>query len=268
MKENDQKISFLEAKKALLVNFTGSSYHWGCYGTSMEIYQSLIDRNYCVEIIDVSVTDGASPTIGQTSDFDDLEFFKNFCELNSSLEYSIYQSDIVVVNGEGTLHRLRRSSLNLLYIIYISKKYFGKEVHLINFSCFPNGDASMPGVTTEIYPAILRHVDKIAPRDHITNEILIKSGIKSKQSFDCLTRFLDRYDLVNCHEPAGNILVTGGINFEDNRYELMVDFINYFLKKNVSVIFLLGAHFSPAPEDVRLQQRLSENSIKIKSLFF
>ena len=259
MKQNDKKTSFLAAKKALLINFTGSSYHWGCYGTSIEIYHSLIEKNYYVEIINVDVTHFLSPTIEKISDFDDQNFFNKFCKINTPLINSISQSDIIVVNGEGTLHRLGKAPLNLLYIMHISKKHMGKKVHLINFSCFPNGDTSMPEGSTAIYPAIFQDLDIITPRDHITKEILQKSGIRVNQSFDCLPRFLNRYKLLNCHNPKGNILVTGGVTFNDNRYELMVEFINYFLKNNISVKFLLGAHFSPALEDIKLQQRLKEN---------
>lgn len=259
MKKNNQKVSFFVAKKALLINFTGSSYHWGCYGTSIEIYHSLIERNYYVEIVNVDVTHFLSPTIEKILEFDDKDFYKRFCKINTPLTNSISQSDIIVVNGEGTLHSLGKAPLNLLYIMYISKKYLGKKVHLINFSCFPNGDLSMPEGATSIYPAIFKNLDIIAPRDHITKDILQQSGIRANQSFDCLPRFLNRYNLVNCHEPKGNILVTGGVYFNENRYEMMVNFVHYFLRKNIPVKFLLGAHFSPAFEDIKLQQRLKEN---------
>ena len=251
--------SFLESKKALLVNFTGSSYHWGCYGTSMEIYHSLLEKNYYVETVNVGVTHRISPTAENLSDFDDQGFYERFSEQNQYLIQSLYESDVVVVNGEGTLHRLSKGSINLLYIMYICKKYLNKKVHLINFSCFPNGDATMPVGATTLYPDVLRYLDKIATRDHITNEILSASGVKTAQSFDCLPRFLARYGEENSHAPAGNILVTGGVSFQENRYEVMVDFINHFLKKNVSVKFLLGAHFSPAQEDTILQKKLKKN---------
>jgi polysaccharide pyruvyl transferase WcaK-like protein len=253
------KLSFLESKKALLVNFTGSSYHWGCYGTSMEIYHSLLEKNYYVETVDVGVTHRISPTAENISDFDDQGFYKRFSEQNQYLMQSLYQSDVVVVNGEGTLHRLNKGPINLLYLMYICKKYLSKKVHLINFSCFPNGDATMPAGSTTLYPNVLRYLDKIATRDHISNEILSASGVKTAQSFDCLPRFLARYGEENSHAPAGNILVTGGVSFQENRYEVMVDFINHFLKKNVCVKFLLGAHFSPAQEDIILQKKLKEN---------
>ena len=118
----------------------------------------------------------------------------------------------------------------------------------------------MPVGNTKIYPSILNYLDKIAPRDHISNEILSTSGVKTAQSFDCLPRFLARYGEENSHAPTGNILVTGGVSFQESRYELLVDFINHFLKKNVRVKFLLGAHFSPAGEDVTLQKKLEENT--------
>ena len=253
------KLSFLESKKALLVNFTGSSYHWGCYGTSMEIYHSLLEKNYYVETVSVGVTHSTSPTAEQISDFDDPGFFDRFSKKNQSLIQSLYESDIVVVNGEGTLHRLRKGSINLLYLIYISKKYLNKKVHLINFSCFPNGDATMPDGSTKIYPNVLKYVDKVAPRDHISNEILSTSGVKTAQSFDCLPRFLARYGEDNSHAPTGSILVSGGVTFQENRYELLVDLISHFLKKNVRVKFLIGAQFSPAGEDLNLQKKLKEN---------
>ena len=254
-----KNLSFLNAKKALLLNFTASSYHWGCYGTSMEIYQSLLEENYYVEIISVDFTHCTSPTVEKISDFDDQEFFKNFRQENLSLVQSIYHSDIIIVNGEGTLHRLGKGSLNLLYFMHISKKYFNKKIHLINFSCFPNGDESSPEGNTKIYPAIFCHLDTITPREKITNKILESSGIRAKQSFDCLPRFLSRHNYTNCHKPKGNILVTGGVHFNERRYKLLLNFIEFFLKKDVPVTFLLGAHFSPAQEDLMLQKRLKEN---------
>ncbi|MDC0139337.1 polysaccharide pyruvyl transferase family protein [Hyphomicrobiales bacterium] len=255
----NEKLSFLEPNKAVLVNFTGSSYHWGCYGTSMEIYHSLLEKNYFVQTLDVSVTHSVTPTIENLSDFDDREFFNRFVKLNTSLVISLNESDVVVVNGEGSLHRLGKGSLNLLYIMYICKKYLNKKVHLINFSCFPNGDATLPKDRTIIYPRVLKFLDKIATRDIVSNGILSQSGVKTTQSFDCLPRFLARYGEENSHVPNGNILVTGGAKFDGNRYEVMVDFISHFLKKNVQVTFLSGAQFSPAAEDISLQKKLQEN---------
>ena len=74
--------AFLNSKKALLINFTGDSYHWGCYGTSMEIYQTLLDKNYYIEIISVFMTHNTSPTVEKIDDFDDPQFFQQFQDSN------------------------------------------------------------------------------------------------------------------------------------------------------------------------------------------
>jgi len=93
----------------------------------------------------------------------------------------------------------------------------------------------------------------------VTSRLLLGSGIKTLQAFDCLPRFLDRYKFLNSHEPAGYILISGGVNFNESRYELLVEFIKYFLQKNIPVKFLSGAQFSPANEDLKLQKRLAGN---------
>ena len=31
----------MDKPQALLLNFTANTYHWGCYGTSMELWQTL-----------------------------------------------------------------------------------------------------------------------------------------------------------------------------------------------------------------------------------
>lgn len=250
------EISFLNAKKAVILNFTASTYHWGCYGTSMEIYHTLLEKGYYIETVDVNTTHQISPTIEKVGDFDNAEFMNRFAQNNVRLITTLRHCDVVVVNGEGTLHRLSKGALNLLYIMYICKKFLHKRVHLINFSCFPNGDASMPKGVSEIYPQVLRFIDHISPRDHLSNSILSNSGVETIQAFDCLPRFLNRYNLANSHNPSGYVLVSGGVFFDEKRYDFLLQFIRFFLEKNIPVKFLSGAHFLPAEEDIRLQHKL------------
>ena len=256
IKKHGRDISFLHSKKATLINFTGSSYHWGCYGTSMEIYHTLLEHGYYVETVDVSTTHKLSPTVEKVGDFDDSEFYQKFCTNNPALITALHQSNLVVVNGEGTLHRLSKGSVNLLYIMYLCKKFLNQKVVLINFSCFPNGDSSEPNGISQIYPNVIKHLDYVTPRDKMSYSILSACNIEAKQSFDCLPRFLNRYNLINNHDPKGYILVSGGVNFGENRYKLLTDYVRYFLEKNVSVKFLSGAKFTPAQEDLRLQESL------------
>ena len=72
------------------------------------------------------MTHNTSPTVEKIDDFDDPHFF-SISGFKSIIIQSIYKSDIIIVNGEGTLHRISKASLNLLYFMFISKKYFGKK---------------------------------------------------------------------------------------------------------------------------------------------
>lgn len=249
-------ISFLHAKKATLINFTGSSYHWGCFGTSMEIYHTLLEHGYYVETVDVSSTHKLSPTVEKVGDFDDFEFYQKFCTSNPTLITALHHSDLIVVNGEGTLHRLSKGAVNLLYIMFICKKFLNRKVVLINFSCFPNGDDSKPKGVTQVYQNVIKYLDYVTPREKMTHAILSACDIEVKQSFDCLPRFLNRHNFINNHNPKGYILVSGGVNFGENRYKLLIDYVRYFLEQNISVKFLSGAKFSPAQEDIKLQESL------------
>ena len=88
MKQNDKKTSFLAAKKALLINFTGSSYHWGCYGTSIEIYHSLI------EIYDYHNYGLQSKIKHRHFVFNKILHFKHLFSNTSILKYSVTQDSI------------------------------------------------------------------------------------------------------------------------------------------------------------------------------
>ena len=49
-------------KKALLLHFTADSYHWGCFGTSLEIYHTLLEKGYYVDTVGVDVTHSLTPS--------------------------------------------------------------------------------------------------------------------------------------------------------------------------------------------------------------
>ena len=108
------------------------------------------------------------------------------------------------------------------------------------------------------YAGILKYVDKVIPRENASREILHNSGVKVNLGFDCLPRFLDRYNLTNSHSPEGHILLSGGVRFDDKRIEFYVNLVGHLLSQNIHVKFLLGAKSSLAPEDIRLREILKE----------
>ena len=66
----------LDRKKALLINFTADAYHWGCYGTSMEIYTTFIESGYFIETRSVYEVHTLKPTPFNNNEFHDNNFFK------------------------------------------------------------------------------------------------------------------------------------------------------------------------------------------------
>ena len=243
-------------KRICLINFTGEVYHWGCHGTSNEIRATMIERGHLVETVSVLKTHSLSPTPQSHADFDNIAFFKVFRACNDDICDAISRSDVVLVNGEGTLHGVTKGSVNLLYRIAARNKFFGKYVSLINFSCFPNDDLSPPGGKTTLYPAVFQHVDKITVRETGTARILEKAGIKVDVGFDCLPRFINRIGFANTHEPEGHVLFSGGVNFTDRHFDFCTNLIKKLSGKNIQVRFLYGAESKPAPEDLRLKTRL------------
>ena len=130
-------MSQIDQKQALLLNFTASNYHWGCYGTSMEVWTSLVERGYCVEMVNVREIQLLEPTPQQLSDFDQAEFGIALLKANPRIYHMLLSADEVYVNGEGTLHGPNKAAISLLYLMYMAKINFKKPVHFINGSFSP-----------------------------------------------------------------------------------------------------------------------------------
>ncbi len=130
----------MERKNCLLLNFTEDGYHRGCYGTSIELYDSLIERGSYVNYHTVNEAHSKlSEVPTELKDFDSAEQAKRFTTANLSLFSDMVAADVVVCNGEGTLHRNNLAPCNFLYVLYSSTKYLEKRVHLINHSSYPSG---------------------------------------------------------------------------------------------------------------------------------
>ncbi|NNJ92433.1 MAG: polysaccharide pyruvyl transferase family protein [Gammaproteobacteria bacterium] len=262
------KIPHINQPKAVILNFTADSYHWGCYATSMEIYHSLSEMGFYIDPISVSVTHSVKPTPAKLSDFTDQQFFINFINTNHWLISSLEAADIVIVNGEGTLHRLTEASLNLLYLIYVSKIAFEKPTFLINHSCFPFGDRKVPCETdTEnIYKLIIEKLDHVVAREDYTNQIYNALEVSNTLAFDCLPRFLDRFDLTSSHDPQGFLLISGGIALSQINLDAISSICKKVIKSGNPVRFLMGAKSRNAPEDYKTFELLNAELPELEAI--
>src|SRR5277367_3574698 len=119
-------------------NDTSEWYHWGCTGTSVAIKEALAARGHSVFSVPISLLYECGPLPKSMEDFDSPEFFRQFFKANMLVAAAVLHNDVVLINGEGSLHGLSRISVALLYIAYASKKFCHKNVQIINHSCYPD----------------------------------------------------------------------------------------------------------------------------------
>lgn len=184
------------AGQAVFLNNTASSYHWGCFATSMMLYNGLTDRGFSITSFDVETTHfglGASAP-SSAAEIDADAYLDQIRSANPMLLRAIEDCDLVVVNGEGTLHRFHNGPRALLSVMRMAKVRLGKRVHLVNHSCFPSG-AGEPAdsAVEEFYRECLAPLDRIVARDLISVEVYKRLGIKAEAGFDCLPLYHDRY---------------------------------------------------------------------------
>ena len=253
----------MDKRHIALLNFTGNSYHWGCYGTAYEVYQTLLERGYTVETVDVSETHAARPTPELSSDFLDPAFFARFEEANRQTVRAMRHADIVVVNGEGTLHRGHNGPINLLYLMFAAKLFLNKEVQLINHSFYPSGGLEPSGLD-ELYGSVAAALDHVAPREPWSSAILECLGVAHTQGFDCLPRFIERHGMLLAAQgrEREGILVTGGVTLPDAELEALGEILADAAAQGQRIAFTTGARNDPAPEDQRqfelLQRRVPQ----------
>jgi polysaccharide pyruvyl transferase WcaK-like protein len=236
-------------KQAVLLNFTANTYHWGCYGTSIELWHSLVEYGYYVEMINVREVHLLEPTPQNIEDFDRPEFGIALLKSNQRIYHLLLSSDLVFVNGEGTLHGANRGAINLLYLMYIAKVNFKKPVHLVNGSFFPSDDGQPNLQLDELYGRVARKLDYVAPRETHSLSILHRLGIESTQGFDCLPRFINRHGRLNTHIFSHTIVVAGGVNLTKEQAHQFGKALARMEVSGVRLIFLTGAKAMVNSED-------------------
>ena len=102
--------------KTLILNDTYNWYHWGCNATSKVISNELKKKGCDLTYIPINVTYSFFSPPESINDFDDKSFFNNAVRNNINLFEKIFDNELIIVNGEGTLHRLSRQVISLLYI--------------------------------------------------------------------------------------------------------------------------------------------------------
>jgi len=167
---------------ALILNYTATSYHWGCYATSVALHESLTQAGYTVMTAPVESTHAITTPPASSDELKSEAYQAAFESANALLCQMMRDCDIVVINGEGTLHRAHAGPRNLLAMAYIAATRYGRAVHMVNHSCFPNGDNddAAPEVDMLYRTALAACTSRVA-REPLTLERYRRWGLSAEQ---------------------------------------------------------------------------------------
>jgi polysaccharide pyruvyl transferase WcaK-like protein len=243
-------------KSALILNYTGNVYHWGCYGTSTELYLTLSEMGYVVNYLDVRTMRCIKPLPEKESIYDKTFHSKYFSE-NPIIKNSIDTSDIIVVNGEGTMHHYSDGQANILFLMYYCATVLKKPVHLINHSFFPGGNDRLSSQFDSVYMEVAKTLTSIVPREKMSLSILNRMGVKAIQGFDCLPRFMDRNKTPKPNKIPKTLSVSGGVSMKEKESKDVALAIKPF-SNDRDVFFVTGAKQFPSSEDPKIYQWMKE----------
>jgi polysaccharide pyruvyl transferase WcaK-like protein len=242
-------------KRIAFLNDTSAWYHWGCTGTSEAIKETLAERGYAVTPIPIHALSACQSIPQSTADFNSAEFFNRFFKENLALLAPILKSDIVVINGEGSIHSLSKTSLLLLYLAYASKIYCKKNVQIINHSCYPEGGKATVTPISHFYRDVYRVLDFIAIREHKSLEVMKALGIEATLSFDCLPLYIQRHPAPA--PPASRSLVlAGSVAWKPEGMPKLAAYLNAMKADGYDIKLLTGARAYPALDDLRFVEAL------------
>lgn len=252
-------------KKVLLLNDTSAWYHWGCTGTASMMKSQIVERGYSLSSIPIQYN-YTLKRIPQSKDFDDPDFFEHFKKGHPRLVQELDSADLVVVNGEGTLHGMRPGPMKLLYLAYIAKTRFGKHVEIINHSVYPNDSLdTSDSEAIALYAKVYRAMDFVAVRERESAKILNKLGIAATESFDCLPLYIRSHyhPKANMKKCVKTILVEGSVDWTEEGMRAVLAYLQEMKKQGYQVRFVMGAKQDIASDDIALSQFLQRYTIPL-----
>ena len=183
--------------KALLLNDTTGWYHYGCTATSFALKEAIKSHDIITTLTTISIleTYKINSTPNDYVGFLQLDNYYKFTENNKSLIKLLQDHDLVIINGEGTIHDNRKAAMILLYIAYIAKINLHKYVEILNHSVYPKNNLSIHNElliltesdhdTLRIYELVYKTIDFFTIREPISTKIIL--GIMQKNIINTVT---------------------------------------------------------------------------------
>ncbi|MEM6638959.1 MAG: polysaccharide pyruvyl transferase family protein [Pseudomonadota bacterium] len=238
-------------RKCVLLNDTSDWYHFGCTATSHAIHDQLRRREYSVTSVPIHEITGLRIPLQRVEQIDEEFVYKSFRTAHPEVVSRLETADEVVVNGEGTLHRLNAQPLSLLYLMRIASARLGKPVHVINHSCYPNGVATVSNdAATELYRHVYDGLASVAVREPVSAALLRNIGLDVTESFDCLPLYIrSLYESADTTPRRPYVVIAGGVTLTAASAPVFADLIEELGHRGLDVQILVGARAYPASDE-------------------
>lgn len=236
--------------KVLLLNDTSDWYHWGCTGTSQAIKEEILRRGHDLESIPINYSTTSACQPKYAADYQGNDFYKKACQENQALFDMISDADILVINGEGTIHHNNEAVNRLFYLSYVASERLKKRVQIINHSSYPEV-VREPKFTPmfQLYKIIYSTLDFIAIREHISYKLLSQMKINCTLTFDCLPLSIAKAAPEINKNKTDRVLIAGSVSLTHNGVEELSKFIKQLNRNNVEVGVITGASNHMAKDD-------------------
>jgi polysaccharide pyruvyl transferase WcaK-like protein len=244
--------------KALLANDTTAWYHWGCTATSLAIRDQIRASGYDLADAPIRSLYMARPAPLTLQDFDNPAFFDAFTAANPHLMRQAVDADLIVVNGEGTLHGVSDNVRGLLYFAYAAAQRLGKRVQIINHSCYPEDTATLTDpVANGLYKRVYETLEYAAFREHISYGLMRQIGIEGALAFDSLplTAKAMAEELPKTRERR--VVIAGSASADDRTAAAFAEYARWVASEGWDVAVLTGARAFPAGDEAAFTRALT-----------
>lgn len=212
-------------KKILFVNDTYDDNNLGCKATTQAMYELIGERlpqyeiSGVIKLFHTERSDIIDLIPTSVTDIDDKLF--QVIQQNTSFNFElekIKESDIVLINGEGSIYKDVVKCRYQLFLAYIAKKHFGKKVYMVNHSADLSLIADMAKL---VYPIL----DGIVAREPISKAEIESVGINNViLGADAVFKFKEITKKFENRLPLGfrvdqKYLIIGGSSLNHPLYE-------------------------------------------------
>ena len=262
--------------KVLIINDTTDWYHFGCTGTSLALKNEIEKLGHTVCLFSIMERSKLICLPESIDDFFNQGNLVTFISHNNEFSELVKTCDIVIVNGEGTLHGIKNGPLSLLYIIYVAKNIFSKHVQIINHSAYPNDTESTEDTPASmLYKRIYNDVDFVAVREPVSATIMRQFNIEITESFDCLPLYIKHCYPRGLKTSKSNIILLSGTaawfnlnifttapqpsnEIKSGLYQI-INILKHKIAEGYEIKFLFSSISHPAKDDQEMMHFLSEN---------